>query len=133
MYDYVKAMTSDILEYIEDNYTSGDFDGRDEMEEALNDDLWAEDAITGNECWGYGKYHEISAETIREYVHENIDLCKEALREFCTEKDEIINRFFDDDYSYFDTTIRCYCLNWAINKALDELEENGYFDETENE
>ena len=132
-YDYVESMKRDILDYIADEIDRADYDDRDELETALNDDLWAEDAITGNGCWGYGKYHEIPDETIRNYVRENLDLCKEALREFCTEKDEIIDKFFDDDYSYFDCTIRCYCLNWAISKALDELENDGYFDDDENE
>lgn len=132
-YDYVESMKRDILDYIADEIDRADYDDRDELETALNDDLWPEDAITGNGCWGYGKYHKIPDETIRDYVRENLDLCKEALREFCTEKDEIIDKFFDDDYSYFDCTIRCYCLNWAISKALDELEESGYFDNGENE
>ena len=128
-YDYVSAMTADILEYISDNYDRTDFDDRNDMYDKLNDELWPEDCITGNGYQGYGKYHGIDKDTIREYVRENLDLCKEALREFCTEKDEIIDKFFNDDVSFFDCTIRCYCLAWGIDKALDELEESGYFDD----
>lgn len=130
-YDYIESMKRDILDYIADEIDRADYDSRDELETALNDDLWPEDAITGNGAWGYGKYHEIPDETIRDYVRDNIDLCKESLREFEVTAETIAEKFFDDDYSYFDCTIRCYCLNWAINKALDELEETGYFDTDE--
>ena len=132
-YDYVESMKRDILDYIADEIDRADYDSRDELETALNDDLWPEDAITGNGCWGYGKYHEIPGETIRDYVRENIDLCKESLREFEVTAETIAEKFFDDDYNYFDCTIRCYCLNWAIHEALDELENDGYFDDDENE
>ena len=132
-YDYVESMKNDILDYIADNIDREDYDDRDEMEQALNDDLWAEDAITGNGCWGYEKYHGLHQLDIRDYVRGNIDLCKESLREFEVTAETIAEKFFEDDYSYFDCTIRCYCLNWAINKALDELENDGYFDDDEND
>ena len=118
-YDYVKAMTEDIINYVNDNITLSDYDNKDDLFEALNDDMWAEDEITGNGCYGYD-----DNDVVKQYVSDNADLLREALQEFCTPFDEIAKRFLDGDYKYFDCTIRCYVLGWAIDEAIKQLDVN---------
>ena len=117
-YNYLEAMTADIIEYIRDTYTADEISekmtDRAEWESDLNDELWTVDRVTGN---GSGSY-TFSTWTAEENLCHNLDLLAEALREF------------DDDTNYLkkgaeacDVTIRCYLLYEAIARALDEIEE----------
>lgn len=47
-YDYLEAVTADVLDYIKDNDITVTADNREEIEEQLRDDLWACDRVTGN-------------------------------------------------------------------------------------
>ena len=122
MYHYLTKITEDVKEYLEQENTPEEMRellaNRDEWEQKLNDDLWCEDAITGNASGSY----TFDRYTAREYVTENMSLCIEALQEFETDNEEISNRFLDEDWEYFDVTIRCYLLGRAIALALDEIE-----------
>ena len=89
-----------------------------EFEEQLHDDLWIDDSVTGN---GSGSYFFNNMRSI-EAVQDNMDLCVEALKEFCVDSETIAKHFLDNDYEYFDVTIRCYLLGQAIAQALEELE-----------
>ena len=100
-------------------------DGRDAIEEQLNDSLWIADSVTGN---GSGSYTFNSAEA-KEYVTDNEDLLKEALEAFCTDAETITDHFLNGDWEYFDVTIRCYLLGQAIGEVLDEID----FDAIEND
>ncbi len=73
--------------------------------------------ITGN-----GGDNYTDNETSKEYINGNENLLKEALIEFCVDKEKIVDKFFSGDYAYFDSTIRCYMLSQAINAALEEIE-----------
>lgn len=119
-YNYEAEMINDIKSYLEDEkelYAGLD---REELEEKLCYDLWVEDSVTGNAS---GSYTFCSA-TAKEYVTENIELCKDALEEFCVESSTIADKFLNEDWEYFDVTIRCYLLGHCISVALDETEEN---------
>ena len=127
-YNYEEAMKSDILDYIAENINRAEYiDNRDELEEALNDDLWTEDGVTGNAS---GSYY-CNAYKAKAAVLDNMEYCTESLREFCTEPATIAEHFLNEDWEYFDITIRCYLLVGMISAVLDELEEAGYFDESE--
>ena len=52
-----------------------------------------------------------------------MELCIEAVKEFCVESETIAEKFLSEDWEYFDVTIRCYLLGQAISEALDEIEE----------
>ena len=60
--------------------------------------------------------------TAREYVTDNKDLLREALQEFCTDAQTIGEKFLDEEWEYFDVTIRCYLLYNMISEVLDEME-----------
>lgn len=122
-YNYCEAIRNDVLNYIKENYTIQEqienLEDRDEWEEKLNDGLWVEDSVTGNASGSY-TFNRCQA---REYVIEWLDVLKDALEDFGTPSETIVNNFLNEEWEYFDVTIRCYLLGGAINKALDELEE----------
>lgn len=113
MYDYMEAMKEDIRDWIDENNFSveGHY-----AEDDLVDALWAEDSVTGN---GSGSY-TFSTAKAQEYVTDNIDLCREALTEFCTEPQDIADHFLNGDWEWFDVTIRCYLLNRAVSEVVEE-------------
>lgn len=119
MYDYREAIKSDILEYIQNEIDFSEFDTLDELEEKLNDDLWTVDSVTGNASGSY----TFNTWTAKEYVTDSMDELKEALHEFGTSSEIIVEKFLDEDWEYFDVTIRCYLLGECIAAALEELED----------
>ena len=131
MYNYLEAMKSDVLEAIRYDYVLNDWRGdRDGLEEKLNDELWTYDSVTGN---GSGSY-TFSRERAREYVQDDgRDYISDMCAEFGMDAGEVGQRFLDDDWEWFDVSIRCYLLGQAIGAVLDELEENGAFDEVQDD
>ena len=119
MYDYREAIKSDVLEYIRNEIDFSEFDTLDELEEKLNDDLWTVDRVTGNASGSY----TFNRWRAKEYVVDDMDELKEALREFGTPAETIAEKFLDEDWEYFDVTIRCYLLGECIAAALEELED----------
>ena len=121
-YNYCEAIRNDILNYIKENYTTQEqlenLEDRDEWEEKLNDEIWIVDSVTGNTSGSY-TFNRCQA---KEYVLEWLDVLKDALEEFGTPSEKVVENFFNEEWEYFDVTIRCYLLRGAINKALDELE-----------
>lgn len=123
MYNYYVSMKEDIQEYIKENYTKEELNEKLEdveaFQEELNDDLWITDSVTGNASGSY----TFNRWTAREYVIENLDILKDALEEFGTAAETIGNNFLDEEWEYFDVTIRCYILSGVISEVLEELEE----------
>ena len=117
MYNYLEEMEMSIEEWIGYEIDLEEYEGRrDELEEKLNDDLWANDCITGN---GSGSYTFCSA-TAKEYVLENVDLLREAYTEFDC-KETLGDDFCNEEWEKMDVTIRCYLLGQAINNTLDKM------------
>jgi hypothetical protein len=131
MYNYSQALNEDIRDYIDCNINIFDYSDKNELGDYLNDELWTADSVTGN---GSGSY-TFNRNTARNYVLDNMGLLFEALDDFCTPLNEIGRRFKEEDWEYFDVTIRCYLLDSAISEVLDEMEEDGLlnFDEDEDE
>lgn len=123
-YNYYAAMKKDIKNYIAENYTAEELNEKlkeaDDFSEQLNDDLWTVDSVTGN---GSGSY-TFNRATAKDYIlsdSENIDLLREALKEFCVDGDTIAEKFLSEEWEYFDVTIRCYILGGVINDVLEDL------------
>ena len=114
-YNYLEAVTADVLEYIKNEVNLSDYDSREELEEALNDELWAVDSVTGNAS---GSYY-CNAWRAEEALSHNWDLLAEALEEFGQDGTDVLKQGAEA----MDVTIRCYLLGQAISEALDELEE----------
>lgn len=118
-YDYREAMQDDIREYINNEIDITEYMGnRDELEEKLNDDLWTNDSVTGN---GSGSY-TFNSYKAGEYVKDNIDLCREMIQEFCIDAETVAEKFLDEEWEYFDVSIRCYLLGECISAVLDEID-----------
>lgn len=125
MYDYREAMTEDVKEWIKENIDLTEWtEDREGLEQQLNDDLWTEDSITGNAS---GSYYCNSYKAEESIAH-NWDLLNEALDEFGQNDINVIKKGAE----WADVTIRCYLLWSVISEVLDELEENGDFDESDN-
>ena len=114
MYNYYEAMAHDIREYLADTYTAEELSEKmadvESFREELNDDLWTVDSVTGN---GSGSY-TFCRETAKSYVLDNMDMCIDALKEFCVEAETIAEKFLSEDWEYFDVTIRCAILGQMI-------------------
>lgn len=117
MYNYLENIKNDVLTAIDDNYDLSEFSSRDELEERLTEDLWVDDAVTGNASGSY----TFSAYAAGLNLAGNFDLLSEALSEFCCDYADAIEK----GEEYCDVTIRCYLLGQAISEALDELESAG--------
>lgn len=106
-FDYQNDMADSIKNYLaetdERNY------------DTLYDELWTVDEVTHN------MYTHNEPEA-KDHVLENMDLLKEALYEFGTPDKEIAKRFMNEDWGWFDTTIRCSVLGAALQQALEEEE-----------
>lgn len=124
MYDYREAMTEDVKEWIKENIDLTEWtEDREGLEQQLNDDLWTEDSITGNAS---GSYY-CNSYNAEESIAHNWDLLNEALDEFGQNNINVIEKGAE----WADVTIRCYLLGFVISDVLDEMEENGDFDESE--
>lgn len=124
MYNYLEAMKSDIKDYIKNEINTVNYSDRDELESDLNDILWNEDSVTGNAS---GSYTFNCAESFG-YVDDNMDLLSEACEELCITNETVGEKFLNEDWEYFDVTIRCYLLSQAISEALDEIENDLEFE-----
>lgn len=127
-YNYLEVVTNDAKQAILENLKYWEFSDRDELEEKANDDLWIDDSVTGN---GSGSY-TFSTWQAEENLCHNMDELENACNEFGQDIGEAVKHGAE----YCDVTIRCYLLLQAIGAALDELEEEGkiqYTDEEEEE
>lgn len=119
-YNYYSAVRKDIENYMADNFNAKDYQDKDEAYEAMNDEMWTADSVTGN---GSGSY-TFSRWQAEENLCHNLDLLAEAAEEFCCDMD-----ILKDGAEACDVTIRCYLLGQILPKVLD----NYTFGENENE
>ena len=116
-YNYLEAIKADIKQYLEDEFSYRYADlTKEELEEQLYEDLFVNDDITGNASGSY----TFNREEAKEYVIDNMDLCIESLKEFCVDAETVANKFLNNDWEYFDVTIRCCLLGQAISEVLEE-------------
>ena len=115
--NYLEQMKSDILDYIREEGIAVTSENMEEVEEELNDTLWTVDSVTGNASGSY----TFDNSTAKEYVVENMDLLKETISEFCIDSNTVVEKFLNDEWEYFDVSIRCYLLGNAISEVLDEI------------
>lgn len=122
-YNYLQAVTNDVINYVNNEINLNDFDGVDDLREKLHDDLWINDSVTGNAS---GSYTFSNWEAEENLCH-NLDELKLALDEFGGDCAEALERGAE----FCDVTIRCYLLGQAIDQAIDELELETYYEDME--
>lgn len=126
---YLDMIEDDVREWINDNVDLDEYKGnRDALEEKLNDELFNEDSVTGNAS---GSYY-CNAYKAEEDIANHWDLLAEALEESGYD-DLPAPKMLDKGPEFCDVIIRCYLVGEAIHNVLDELEEDGKFDEDEDE
>lgn len=111
MYNYLENVKSDILDFVKDQkeYLEG------KTIEDLYDNLFIEDAITGNAS---GSYY-CNAWKAEEALTHNWDLLNEALDAFGESDIDITGK----GPEWCDVTIRCYLLGQALEEVKDEIKE----------
>jgi len=118
MYNYYDEVRNDIntvvLEYHEYDAIIEDCEDVEELESRLYDELWIDDAITGNAS---GSYYCNSYQA-EEALAGNWDLLADALNEFCCDADGI-----RQGAEWGDVTIRCYVLGAALHEFIEDNEE----------
>lgn len=119
-YNYMEAVKDDVRQAIEDNYDIADYSNRDEFEQTLNDDLWVDDSVTGNGSGSY-TFSRASAEENVKGDPNAMGYIKDMCDEWGIDPEDVGEKFLDEDWEYFDVSIRCYILSWAISEVLDEL------------
>ena len=112
-YNYKKAVKADIKSYIDENINLADYADKEELQEYLQDTLWAEDSVTGN---GSGSYTCNTYEAENNIAH-NWDLLNEALEEFGQTDINVLEKGAE----WADVTIRCYLLSECIAEVLEEV------------
>ena len=117
-YDYYDAIKRDILEYINNEYTTEELKkclgDRDAFYERLYDELWVTDSVTGNASGSY----TFSTWDAEENLCHNLDILHDALLEFGGD----FNTALEKGAEYCDVTIRCYYLGCVLYSVLNKLE-----------
>lgn len=123
-YNYVDAVKDSILDFIAtEEFDLTQFEDRDDAYQELNDLLWDNDSVTGN---GSGSY-TYDREEAKKYLFDSADgmsLLKDAVSEFGIEAETIAEKMMEEDWEWFDVTIRCYALGEALDEALNEVWED---------
>ena len=116
-YNYKIEMKQDILDYINSNITLEDWEFRDDLEDYLYNELWADDSITGN---GDNYYN---TETCCEaYLAYNLNLMMEACEEFGIDMKILLQHYHNGDLArHLDCAIRCYLLGEVLYDVLNEI------------
>ena len=111
-YDYYKAVKEDAIDAIIEGVNWNGIEYLED-EDAIYNDLWIDDSVTGN---GSGSYTFSSWEAEENVCH-NLDLLGEALSEFGCDGMEM------NGGEWADVTIRCYVLGQVIDEAIEEARE----------
>lgn len=119
-YDYYKNVREDIKQRLNewlDFNRINDYSDIDEVINAVYDDFFNSDSITGN---GSGSY-TFNSWAAEENLCHNMDLLKEALDEFGGELNDYI-----DSAEACDVTIRCYVLGQLVGEVVKEFVEEQF-------
>ena len=119
-YDYEGAVLEDVKAAILESLRNGQYVDYDDLEDAqdeIQEDLWADDGVTGNASGSY-TFNAFMAEL---YLVNNGDLYDEAIDEFGGK--------YDRSPEARDITIRCHLLGSAIQEALDSEDIIAAFEE----
>ena len=119
-YDYYKNVREDIKQRLNEWFDFNrinDYSDIDEVINAVYDDFFNSDSITGN---GSGSY-TFNSWAAEENLCHNMDLLKEALDELGGELNDYI-----DSAEACDVTIRCYVLGQLVGEVVKEFVEEHF-------
>lgn len=119
-YDYYKNVREDIKQRLNEWLDFNKINGYSDIDEVINavyDDFFNSDSVTGN---GSGSY-TFNSWVAEENLCHNMDLLKEALNEFGGELNDYI-----DSAEACDVTIRCYVLGQLVGEVVKEFVEEQF-------
>ena len=111
-YNYKNCMKEDIREWIR----CEGFEFTDDVDsdcEALSNEVWAEDCVTGNGPQGYD-----DEDKCLEYVKDNLRLALQVVAEFNIDLNKLVEE--RNPAQRMDCFIRCYLLDECVREVLDE-------------
>lgn len=121
-YDYEEAVKNDIENWLEENgHRYADDDGG-LFSDAVYDDIFVSDDVTGN---GSGSY-TFNAWTAEENLCHNLDLLREAIDALGGDYERAMQSAEDAD-----VTIRCYLLQKFLDEKIDEYNDEHRAEEEE--
>lgn len=113
VYNYYENVLEDVKQALTEHDLK-EYDDKEEAYEALYDDLFIDDSVTGNDSGSY-TFNTWQAE---ENLCHNLGLLEEACEEFGSNID-----ILKDGAEACDVTIRCYLLSQCLNEALEDYAE----------
>ena len=119
-YNYHDALKEDIKNWIDANLNLDEYEDNEELYETINDDLWVEDDVTGN---GSGNYTDDDGKAWQ-WLREDPDAMeyiRDLVSDFGIDAETVAEKFLEEDYSYWDVSIRCYLLGQVLDEVLEEL------------
>ena len=116
-YDYEKAVKEDALDALYGYDEAKEIEDVDDLAEFIEDKLWVDDRVTGN---GSGSY-TMDTDKAMAYVMDNMDLLRDAIDDFGADYKEVLDKFLDGDWEYFDVVIRCYVLSMDAHDIAEEF------------
>lgn len=120
---YTTDLLTDIREYIDENINYADYESLDHLRNYLNDELWANDDITGN--GPNGGYYSSTADARERFFDDAFDNFEEVVSEL-SDPSTVMEHFLEGDWDWFDTLVRCYLLGGCIDSVLDDIESDFY-------
>ena len=126
-YNYYEAVKDDVIDPINDQFKKrlSEFSSLEEFREALEEDAWTDDQVTGNASGSY----TFSTREAEENLCHNWDLLEDALSEFGSEFD------LGKGAEYYDVTVRCYVLGQVLDEVIEEagIDEDSFRNDEEEE
>ena len=109
--DYIEQIKNDIISEYGDDIREG------ASEDEVNELAWLNDSVTGNAS---GSYTFNSAQA-KENINGAEDVIRELVKEYDIDPDTVATRFLNEEWEYWDVSIRCYLLGEAIAQAFEEI------------
>ena len=123
-YDYEEAVRNDIENWLDENGERYADDDGTISYDAVYDDMFIDDSITGN---GSGSY-TFNAWTAEENLCHNLDLFRDAIEDFGGDYERAMQ-----SAETADVIIRCYLLSSLLQEVLDDCNEKHQKTEEEDE
>lgn len=120
---YTTDLLTDIREYIDENINYADYESLDHLRNYLNDELWANDDVTGN--GPNGGYYSSTADARERFFDDAFNNFDEVVSGL-SDPSTVMEHFLEGDWDWFDTLVRCYLLGGCIDSVLDDIESDFY-------
>ena len=123
MYDYRKAIKTDVQEWIADNETEVEGLDRQTCFEFVYDSCWISDSVTGNASGSYTMSRWEARQNFFEDVDSD-DYVAEMIEDGFLTREELGGKISESNWEWLDVSIRCWLLNQIVTEVMDEMFED---------